>query len=81
MKKFETLLKSEIKKVEAAANKFYARNDCKVTAYSHGAPDEFGGYEVNCEICFNYEDVADHSVLLYVCMLDRRRSFARVKTW
>lgn len=82
MKKLDSLLKSEIRKAEAAANKFYGRNDSKVTAYSHGGvPDELGGYEVSCEICFNYENVADHSVLLYVFMPDRRRSFAKVKTW
>lgn len=81
MKKLETLLKSEVKKVETAANTFYGRDDCKVTSYGHGAPDEWGWCEVSCEICFNYEDVADHSVTLFVYMPDRRRSYAKVKTW
>lgn len=81
MKKLETLLKSEIKKAETAANKFYGRTDCKVTSYSHGAPNEWGWYEVSCEICFNYEEVADHSVTLFVYMRDRRRSWARVRNW
>ena len=81
MNNLETLLKSEIKKAETAANKFYGRTDCKVTAYSHGGQDELGFYEVSCEIFFNYEEVADHSVTLFVFMPDRRRSFAKVRTW
>ena len=81
MKKLETLLKSEIKKAEAAANKFYGRTDCKVTAYGHSGPDELGFYEVSCEICFSYEEAADHSVTLFVFMPDRRRSFAKVRNW
>ena len=83
MKKFETLLKSEIKKAEAAANKFSGRTDCKVTGYSSRKSDtEFGNwYDCSCEICYNYEEPADFSVDLFVFMDDRRRSFAQVKTW
>lgn len=83
MKQFESLLKSEIKKAETAANKFYGRNDCKVTGYgAHLSSTEFGAwYDVTCEICFNYEERADHDVLVCAFMDDRRRSFAKVKTW
>lgn len=78
---FESLKKSEIKKAEAAANKFFGRNDCKVTGYSaHLADNEFGTwYDVRCEICFNYEERADYDVMVYVFMDDRRRSFAQVQ--
>lgn len=80
---FKFLLKSEIKKAEVAANKFYGRNDCRITGYSsHLAQTEFGvWYDVTCEICFHYEERADHDVLVSVFMDDRRRSFAVVKTW
>ena len=81
MKKFETLLKSEIKKAEAAANRFYGRKDCKVTGYSAKRSSiEYGTwYKVRCEICFGYDgDRADNDVTLYVFMDDRRRSFATV---
>lgn len=83
MKTFETLLKSEIKKAETAANKFSGRKDCKVTAYSSKkcSLDYGTWYDVVCEICYNYEEVADFSVQLYVFMDDRRRSFAKVKAW
>ena len=75
---FESLKKSEIRKAEAIANKFFNRTDCKVTGYSAQLSDfEFGvWYEVRCEICFNYEKRADYDVLLHVFMDDRRRSFA-----
>lgn len=77
-KKFETLMKSEIKKAEAAANKFYGRTDCKVTGYS-SKPSEVNGFQdVLCEICFNYEERADHDVFIAVCLWDRRRSFADI---
>lgn len=83
MKTFENLLKSEIKKAEVAANKFSGRKDCKVTAYSPKRSDtEFGTwYDVDCEICFNYEKAAEFSVCISVFMDDRRRSFATIKTW
>lgn len=83
MKKFEGLLKSEIKKAETAANKFFGRNDCKVTGYfARRSSTEFGTwYDVICEICFNYEERADYDVTIAVFMDDRRRSFARIKTW
>ena len=82
MKKFDTLLKSEIKKAEAAANKHLNRSDCKVTAYSSKPSKTTPGfYDVECEICFDYEEVAEISVMVAVFMPDRRRSFATVKTW
>lgn len=79
---FDNLKKSEIKKAEAAANKFFGRKDCKVTGYSARlASTEFGctWYDVRCEICFNYEERADYDVMVCVFMDDRRRSFAQVQ--
>ena len=78
MKKLEKLLVSEIKKAESAANKFYRRNDCKVTGYFYNGADEFGNYKVKCEICFNYEERAENDVCIYVFMADRHRSKAKV---
>lgn len=84
-KTFDTLKKSEIKKAEAAANKFFGRNDCKVTAYSARPHEEElladFYYEVTCEICFNYEEPADYSVIISAFLPDRRKSHATVKTW
>ena len=80
---FDNLKVSEIKKAEREANKFSGRNDCKVTGYyaklSH--TDCGTWYDVQCEICFNYETRADFDVMVYAFMDDRRRSFARIKTW
>lgn len=82
-KTFETMMKSEIKKAEAAANKFFGRKDCKVTGYSARPAGDLLGhfYEVTCEICFNYEERADYDVVVSVFMADRRKSFAQVRTW
>lgn len=81
MKKFESLKASEIKKAEKVANKYFNRNDCKVTGYSSQKSDIEGFYDVDCEICFNYEERAPYDVLVSVMMTDRRRSFATIKTW
>lgn len=85
MKEFKGLLKSEIKKAETAANKFFGTTNAKVTAYSAKRcmyePIIGDWYEVKCEICFDYENRADYDVVINVFMLDRRRSFAKVKTW
>lgn len=71
------MLPSEIKKVERLANKLSGRTDAKVTAYS-SRPDPLNEDFVicTCEICYNYEDVADFSVKLFAFMPDRRRSWA-----
>lgn len=81
MKEFKGLLRSEIKKAETVANKFFGRNDCKVTGYGYGTADEWGNVTVTCEICFGYEVRANYDVSVFVIGMDRRRSFARVKTW
>lgn len=85
MKEFKGLLKSEIKKAETAANKFFGTTNAKVTAYFVGERHEYivrGDWcEVKCEICFDYENRADYDVVINVFMPDRRRSFAKVKTW
>lgn len=81
MKSFENLLPSEIKKAEKAANSFFGRTDCKVTGYfaKSRTSDGYGEwYDVQCEICFNYEERAERDVLVSVFMNDRRRSFATV---
>lgn len=80
MKQFKGLLKSEIKKAEAFANKLNRVDDCKVTAYSYSynGTDDF--ISVECEICRNYDDVAEYGVAIEVFMPDRRRSWARVKS-
>lgn len=81
-KKFEGPLKSEIRKAEKAANEFFNREDCKVTAYSAKVDDVIPEFMlVKCEICFNYEERASYDVEISVFMPDRRRSFATVKTW
>ncbi len=82
MKTFEKLLKSEIKKAEAAANKATGTKNCKVTGYSWQIvhpfdfdPDvEF--VEAICEICHDYGRRADVDVRLDIPMSDRRRSAA-----
>lgn len=77
MKQFENLLKSEIKKAEAYANKFLGVNDCKVTGWSGKiVPDEMGWVIIKCEICHNYEVRAEIDVTLYVPLWDRRRTYA-----
>ena len=83
MKKFENMLKSEVRKAEVAANKFFGRNDCKVTGYSvrRCSLDYGTWYDVTCEICFNYEERAERDVVVHVFMDDRRRSYATVKEW
>lgn len=80
---FENLLKSEIRKAEKAANVYSGRTDCKVTGFSAKLSNsDFGTwYDVTCEICYNYEIRADFDVSVSVFMDDRRRSFAKVKTW
>jgi uncharacterized membrane protein len=79
---FNGMMKSEIKKAETAANKFFGRNDCKVTGYYAKPSDHSEGwYEIQCEICFGYEERAEHDVIVSAMMFDRRRSFATVKTW
>jgi hypothetical protein len=81
---FNNMMKSEIKKAETAANKFFKRKDCKVTGYSAKlSSTDFGctWYEVTCEICFDYEERAECDVIVNVFMNDRRRSFATVNPW
>ena len=81
MKRFENLLKSEIKKAENAANKFYGRKDCKVTGYSAKRSNlEYGTwYMVRCEICFGYDGCrADNDAMVHVFMDDRRKSFSTI---
>lgn len=52
-----------------------------MTGYFHNGADEWGNVTVTCDICFGYETLADYDVSVSVIGMDRRRSFARVKTW
>lgn len=82
MKHFENLLRSEIKKAEAAANKALGVKNCKVTGYFARKAEDIGAgewYEVTCEICHDYETRADVDVVLHIPMFDRRRTWAMVK--
>jgi hypothetical protein len=76
------LKKSEIKRAEAAANKYLGRKDCRVTGYfSQKSPDIGAGewYDVTCEICINnMQERAEIDVKIDAYMSDRRRSIVRV---
>lgn len=79
MKKFETLLKSEIKKIEKFAQERDGK-DSRITGYSaKTTPDEWGFIRVVCEICSNNMNDREDDVVFYVYMPDRRRS--RVFSW
>lgn len=75
MKTFNTLLKSEVKKIEKEANRITGFNNCKLTGYSAKRDGDF--VEIEAEICRNYEDrVYGIEVRMSVFMLDRRMSKA-----
>lgn len=73
MKKFENLLRSEIKKI----NKFAQRRDGKdsqITGWFASGVDELGFVEVRCEICSEDCSVREADVVFEVFMPDRRMS-------
>lgn len=74
MKKFESLLKSEIKKINKAAQQ-RDNTDSQITGYSYGSVDELGAIEVTCEICSNNMETRMDDLTFIVFMHDRRRSF------
>ena len=75
MKKFEGLLRSEIKKVEKFAQKRDSK-DSRITGYSyHETEDAMGFITVKCEICSNDMRDRERDVILYVFVPDRRKSF------
>lgn len=81
MKKFNGLLRSEIKKAEKLANKITGFADCKITGYSsnENKPFDFDDncwVDCKCEICRNYEQPIDISIYLSIPMFDRRMSWA-----
>lgn len=83
MKEFKGLLKSEVKKIETAANKATGFDNCKLTAYasSISRPFDFDPtavfVDIHCEICRDYEEpVEGLDVTMSVPMFDRRRSKA-----
>ena len=75
MKKFENLLKSEIKKINKAVQK-RDNTDSVITGYSCSmCADELGFIEVTCEICSNNMETRMDDLIFMVFMTDRRRSF------
>ena len=74
MKKFESLLKSEIKKINKAAQQ-RDNTDSVITGYSYGAVDEWGTITVTCEICSSNMNTRMDDLTFIVFMDDRRRSF------
>lgn len=79
MKQFENLLKSEIKKAEALANKALGTNDCKVTGWGGKVvADDMGFVKIKCEICHNYEERADIDIVLHIPLWDRRKTWASI---
>lgn len=74
-KRFEGLLRSEIKKVNAYVRKRDGR-DSQITGYSYcQEPDELGFVRVRCEICSDDMNDREDDAFLYVFMKDRRMSF------
>ena len=75
MKKFEGLLKSEIKKINKFAQKRDNKDRC-ITGYGYNSnPDELGFIEITCEICSNNMEDREEDIIFEVCRADRRRSF------
>lgn len=75
MKKFESMLKSEIKKINKAAQQ-RDNTDSVITGYSsYRYPDELGYIKVTCEICSNNMETRMDDLTFFVYLPDRRRSF------
>ena len=75
MKKFEGLLRGEIKKVESFAQKRDGK-DSRITGYGYHETEGARDYiTVKCEICSNDMRDREHVVVLYVFVPDRRKSF------
>lgn len=75
MKKFEGLLRSEIKKVEKFAQKRDGK-DSRLTGYGyHETEGAMGFITVKCEICSNDMRDRERDVILYVFVPNRRKSF------
>lgn len=74
MKKFESLLKSEIKKINKAVQ-MRDNTDSVITGYSYSSIDECGTIEITCEICSNNMKNRMDDLTFIVFMEDRRRSF------
>lgn len=75
MKKFEGLLRSEIKKVEKFAQKRDGK-DSRLTGYSyHETEGAIGFITVKCETCSNDMRDRERDVTIFVYVPDRRRSF------
>lgn len=75
MKKFEGLLRGEIKKVESFAQKRDGK-DSRITGYGYHETEGARDYiTVKCEICSNDMRDRERDVVLYVFVPDRRKSF------
>lgn len=75
MRRFDGLLKSEIKRVEKFAQKRDGK-DSRLTSYGyHENKDTIGFIPVKCEICSNDMRDRERDVVIYVYIHDRRKSF------
>lgn len=75
MKKFEGLLRGEIKKVESFAQKRDGK-DSRLTGYGYHETEGARDYiTVKCEICSNDMRDRERDVVIYVFVPDRRKSF------
>lgn len=80
-REFKGLLKSEIQKIESAANKISGFKNCKVTGYGASITHPFDFdpevtfVEVDAEICRDYEERVDCVVHMSIPMFDRRKSW------
>ena len=72
MSKFEGLKVSEIKKVIRYAGEKYGKGTYKVASYFYKGTGISGFAWVDCDVVSDAGDV--YSVMLLVCMSDRRRS-------
>ena len=75
IKKFEGLLRSEIKKVEKYAQKRNGKDSRLTGCVYHEAKDADGFLVVKCEICSNDMRDREDDVSIFVYIPDRRRSF------
>ena len=75
MKEFETLTKSEIKKVNKAGNGNIGEYFARKSTFAGKPTDDF--YDVTCSIFdAEYENIIA-TVNLVVCMFDRRKSYVK----
>lgn len=79
MKKFENLMRSEIKKAEAFATKLNGKSTRMTGWFFDGSVDELGFADIRCEMCSNNMNDREDDVIVHVFMHDRRRSFVSAR--